>query len=79
VFLCENWQLELGVEDHQQAPTLSSLLVLEHSLEIKSNHEHNIPRYTAIHESYSNTFFMQVGYVALANMFPWVVEKWNSS
>jgi hypothetical protein len=20
-----------------------------------------------------------VGYVALANMFPWVVEKWNSS
>ena len=33
----------------------------------------------AIHESYSNTFFTQVGYVVLANMFPWVVEKWYSS
>ena len=45
----------------------------------KINHEHNIMRYTTIHESYSNTFFTQVGIVALANMFPWVVEKWNSS
>jgi hypothetical protein len=32
-----------------------------------------------IHKSYSNTFFMRMGYVALANMFPWVVEEWNSS
>jgi hypothetical protein len=36
----------------------------------ESNHEHNIPRYTAIYESYSNTFFTQVGFVVLANMFP---------
>ena len=33
----------------------------------------------ALHKTYSNTFFTQVGFVALANMFPWVVEKWNSS
>ena len=45
----------------------------------KSNHEHNILRYKALHESYSYTLFTQVGYVRLANMFPWVVEKWNSS
>jgi hypothetical protein len=29
----------------------------------------------AIHESYSNTFFNLVEYVALANVFSWVVEK----
>ena len=79
MILCENWWLQLGVKDRQQAPTLSSLLVLEQSFRYKSDHKHNIPRYTAIHKSYSNTFFTQVGYVAVANMFPWVVEKWNSS
>jgi len=33
----------------------------------------------AYRESNSIAFFIQVGYVALANMFPWVVEKWNNS
>ena len=28
---------------------------------------------------YSNTFFIQVGFMALANMFSWVVEKRNGS
>jgi hypothetical protein len=37
------------------------------------------PKIYDLQESYSYTFFTQVGYVALANMFPWVVEKWNSS
>jgi hypothetical protein len=79
MILCGNWRLELGVKDRQQAPTLGSLLVLKQSLEIKVIMNITSPRYTAIHESYSNTFFTQVGYVALANMFPWVVEKRNSS
>ena len=54
------------------------LLIIEQSLGIQVIMSINNPIYTAIHESYSNTFFTQVGYVVLANMFPWVVEKWNS-
>ena len=67
------------IKDRQQAPPHLVICSSSSKVRDKSHHEHNIPRYTAIHESYSNTFFTQVGYVALANMFPWVVEKWNSS
>jgi hypothetical protein len=44
----------------------------------KSNHEQHSKIY-GLHKSYSNTFLTQVGYLALANMFPRVVEKRNSS
>jgi hypothetical protein len=44
----------------------------------KSNHEHNTLR-DGLHKSYSNTFLTQVGCVVLANMFPRLVEKRNSS
>ena len=76
--LCLNWRLDLVVKDCQQAPPHLPLCSSSSKVRDKSNHEQNILRYMA-YISYSNTFLTQVGYVALANMFPWVVGKWNSS
>ena len=76
--LCLNWRLDLVVKDCQQAPPHLPLCSSSSKVRDKSNHEQNILRYMA-YISYSNTFLTQVGYVALANMFPWVVEKWNIS
>jgi hypothetical protein len=70
MILCENWRLELRVKDRQQAPTLSSLLVLEQSLEIKvimNITSQDIQLYMKVIPTHS---IMQVGYVALSNMFP---------
>ena len=77
--LWEWWWFKVWVKDRQQTSPYLALCSSSSKVRDKSNNKHNILRYMAIHESYSNTFFMQVGYVALANMFPWVVEKWNIS
>jgi hypothetical protein len=79
MILCENWLLEMCVKDRQQAPTHSSLLVLEQSIATKENMNITSRDILLCMKSYSNTFFTQVGYVALAIMFPWAIEKWNSS
>ena len=68
----------MWVKHCQQAPPHLPLCSSSSKVRDKSNHEQNILRYMA-YISYSNTFLTQVGYVALANMFPWVVEKRNSS
>jgi hypothetical protein len=70
MILCGNWQLELGVKDRQQAPTLSSLLILKQSFEIKvimNITSQDIQLDTKVIPTHS---IMQVGYVALSNMFP---------
>jgi len=70
--------IKVDVIHRQQVPPRLLFARPRVKVKDKSNHDHNIQKYIAnikiIPKHYS-----QVGYVALANICPWAVEKWNSS